>query len=309
MKIDIQSHYFPKRFFDEATTLNPSYAALRPFVEKMLDIGNRLSAMDKVGIDIQVLSCPYQSEGIGERKAADLTRMINDGISEICNKYPDRFRGLASISLNAGEEAVKELKRAVDDLGMRGVALTSNYNGKRLDSTEFMPFFEEANKIKLPIFIHPTTPIGAEVMQDYYLIPVVGFVFETTLTVSRMIFSGFFNKFKDISFILPHMGGTLPYLFYRLDWGFKDNPACQVNISIPPSEYLKKFYYDTAIVDDKVIQFCIDRVGVDHLVFAADFPFGTDFMSITISMIEKLNLSREDKDKIYCGNLKKIMKI
>jgi len=309
MKIDIQSHYFPERFFAEATALNPSLATLRPFVEKMLDIENRLSAMDKVGIDIQVLSCPFPSEGIEQRKIADLTMMINDGICEICNKYPDRFTALAYISLNTGQEAIKELKRAVDDLGMKGIVLTSNYRGKRLDYAEFTPFFEEVDRMKLPIFIHPTTPIGAEVMQDYYLIPVVGYVFETTLTIARMIFSGFFNKFKNINFILPHMGGTLPYLFYRLDWGFKDNPACRANISIPPTEYLKKFYYDTAIVDDKVIRFCIDRVGVEHLIFATDFPFGTDFMPITVSMIEKLNLSEEDKERIYSENLKKIMKI
>ena len=171
--------------------------------------------------------------------------MINDSYAGLIAKHPKRFKGFASIPMDAPDEALKELHRAIDELKLNGVILLSNIGGKALTSPEYRPFFEEANRMKLCIFLHPMLPANSEPFKEYVLGPIIGFPFDTSLAVARMCYDGMFAEFPDIRWIIGHLGGAIPYLMERMDNGFRDFAECRSKIDQLPSTYLKRLYYDT----------------------------------------------------------------
>jgi aminocarboxymuconate-semialdehyde decarboxylase len=132
----------------------------------------------------------------------------------------------------------------VKDLGLKGVVVGSNINGKHL-IPRLLAFYEEVNRLELPIFIHPMVPTNVDPMVEFSLVPLVGFLVDTTLSVAKMVFSGLFEKYSNLCLILPHLGGVLPFLFERMDNGYRAYAECREHIKVLPSDYLKKFYYDT----------------------------------------------------------------
>ena len=269
--------------------------------------------MEELGVDVQVLSLSAPNVYFPEVKdSSELARIVNDAYAQLCRDYPEKILGLAIIPLHAGDMAVKELDRAINKLGLHGVILGSNINGRPLNSPEFIPFFQEADRLRLPILIHPMNPPAAETVyqQETYLIGLVAFPFETTLAATRMVFSGLFERFKNIPLILSHMGGALPYLFERIDYGYCVLEPCRAHISQLPSHYFKQFYYETALSYHQPAMLCgYQSVGADHILLGSDYPFvPTDLGKKSVSIIEMLGLSPEEKDKIYHGNAQKILK-
>ena len=148
-------------------------------------------------------------------------------------------------------------------------------------------------------------PVGLRSIQEYKLAPLVGFLFETTITVTRMIFGGVFERYPNVKLILPHMGGTLPFIFNRIDLGFKSYPECRANSSKLPSEFLKTFYFDTALAYNRSAVMCAyDLVGPEHIVFGTDYPFAKNLMPRAIASIENLDLAHHDKECIFSENAK-----
>jgi aminocarboxymuconate-semialdehyde decarboxylase len=322
MKIDLHTHCYPKEYLEELEKIELSCEKIRDssgkerisFYGAILPEWNsekRIRDMDEGELDMQILSLSwpnvyFQDEDISLKIAIT----TNDYLSKICKEYPDRFRFFASIPLVNVEYGIKELNRVVNLFGMSGITIGSNVLGKPLNSREFFQFYEEVNRLGLSIFLHPMTPAGVDVMKEYMLIPLQGFVFETTLAATRMVFSGIFERYKNINLILPHLGGTLPFLFERINFGFDGYPSCRENISISPTEYFKKFYYDTALGFHKPAFKCTyDSVGVEHILFGTDYPMGKGFIQKSISYIESLGLSDEERDKIYEGNVRRILRI
>jgi hypothetical protein len=171
--------------------------------------------------------------------------------------------------MDAPEHALLELHRSIDELKLNGVILLSNIRGKPLTSPIYRPFFEEANKMKLCIFLHPMLPPHAELYRDYVLGPLVAFPFDTTLAVARLCFAGLFRDFPDIRWVIGHLGGAIPYLMERLDNGFRDFPECRANIDVLPSVYLKRLYYDTVSFSPYTLNMARDLVGTDPWSWAA----------------------------------------
>jgi predicted TIM-barrel fold metal-dependent hydrolase len=235
--------------------------------------------------------------------------MSNDFFAELCQKYPQRFIAFASVPLNHPEDAIEEIHRAVKDLGMKGVVLGSNIDGKHLHSEEFWPFYGEVDRLNLPIFIHPMVPAHPESMVEFPLVPLVGFVMDTTLCVAKMVFSGLFEKFPNLTLILPHLGGTLPFLFERIDNGYRAYRECQANITKPPSQYLKQFYYDTVSFYQPALMCTYYSVGADHMVLGSDYPHVIGDISKSVSSINALDIPFEDKEMIFGKNGKKILKL
>jgi aminocarboxymuconate-semialdehyde decarboxylase len=275
-----------------------------------VSVEQRIADMDRIGIDIQVLTLTTPNVYFSTRKRnLTLAKMSNDFFAELCQKYPQRFIAFASVPLGHPEDAIEELHRAVKDLRMKGVVLGSNIDGKHLHSKEFWPFYEEVNRLNLPIFIHPMVPIHPETMAEFPLVPLIGFLMDTTQSVAKMVYSGLFEKYPNLTLILPHLGGTLPFIFERLDNGYRSYVECQPYIKKFPSEYLKRFYYDTVSFYRPALMCTYDAVGADHMVLGSDYPHVIGDISKSVSSIEALDISQEEKEKILGENGKKILKL
>jgi 2,3-dihydroxybenzoate decarboxylase len=205
----------------------PDVWAPRSFklVEKLLDVGEkRIEEMDEAGIDIQVLSLAVPGcEQFDASEGAAMARQTNDELAEVIKKYPDRYVGLAALAPQDPAEAAAELERAVKELGMRGAKLNSHVRGEYLDDEKYWPVFEMAERLDVPIYLHPTLPspsiLGGFAKYGFPLAgPPYGFGAETSLHTMRLLYSGVFDKYPKLKIVLGHMGEGLPFWLYRIDF-------------------------------------------------------------------------------------------
>ncbi len=288
MRIDVHTHAQPKEYLDSLIA-SGRYEIVRDpngqmvvrekgsrfltITPQMHDPAQRVEEMDETGIDMQIISVTTPQVYFLEGQACvDLTKICNDYLAEMVRQYPTRFRALASVPLTANSDAaVKEFERCLDDLDMVGAIIGANINGRPIDDPSFAPFYEVLNARKSTMLIHPMVPAGIEVMNNYALAPLVGFMMDTTLAVARLIFSGFFDKYPDVKVIAGHLGATAPYLAGRLDIGYRSYPDCK-GIEQAPSEYLKCMYYDTVSFHIPALHCAAETVGADRIVFGSDYP-------------------------------------
>ena len=324
MKFDLHTHFYTKEFFQTIRDLpsefsfgtSPSgqtiitYRGARFFgvTPAMTDVSKRIEDMDRVGIDVEVvsLSTPNVFFADAEHQPA-VARMINDSYAELIARHPTRFKGFASIPMDAPDAALAELHRAIDDLKLNGVILLSNIAGKPLTSPEYRPFFAEANRMKLCIFLHPMLPAQSDAFREYVLGPIIGFPFDTSLAVARMCYDGLLAEFPDIRWIIGHLGGAVPYLMERMDNGFRDFPECRTKIDQLPSFYLKRLYYDTVAFSPHTLTMVRNMVGADHMVMGSDYPHLLGSIDRAVSSIEGLDIRDEEKQRIFSGTALSIL--
>lgn len=316
MKYDLHTHYYPENYFQRIrdipsdfsfdkdptgrTIIKLNGARFFSVTPPMTDPAKRLEDMDRVGIDVEVLSLSAPNLFFADAKHQPaLAKMVNDAYAELIAKHPTRFKGFASIPMDDPDAAFKELHRAIDDLKMNGVVLLSNFRGKTIAAREYRPFLAEANRMKLCIFIHPMLPVVTEPFSQYVLGPLMAFPFDTTLAMARLCYEGVFREFPDIRWIAGHAGGALPYLMERLDNGYRDFAECRLNIDQLPSTYLRKIYYDTVTFSPYVLNMVRDMVGVDHMVMGSDYPHLLGNIEKSISSIEGLSIPVHEKEKIF----------
>jgi aminocarboxymuconate-semialdehyde decarboxylase len=323
--IDFHNHFFPPEYL-EAVQRGPSNVKVtfdskknpllhypgdyNVIVPEHRDIGLRAEVLEKSGVDKQVLT--FTTPGVHIESpdfAVDLARMVNDSFAIIMRERSDQFTALATLPLNDPEASVEELERAIKDLGFKGAALHSNINGVALSDKRYWPLYEKANQLDVVFDIHPSFPVGVEAMKEYWLMPLIGFPFDTTLAAAKLVFSGVVEKFPQNKWVLGHLGGAIPYLAERLDRGYHAFRACREYISQPPSVYLKKFYYDTVNFDPNALRFAIEFAGVDHLLAGSDFPHQIGSLEKMVGSIEALDISAEDKEKISGGNAARLLNI
>ena len=316
MKFDLHTHFYTEEFFKTIRDL-PSefsfgtsssgqtiitYRGARFFgvTPAMTDVAKRIEDMDRVGIDVEVvsLSTPNVFFTDAEHQPA-VARMMNDSYAELIARHPKRFKGFASIPMDAPDAALEELHRAIDTLKLNGVVLLSNIGGKPLTSPEYRPFFEEANRMKLCIFLHPMIPANSDAFREYVLGPIIGFPFDTSLAVARMCYDGMFEEWQEIRWIIGHLGGAIPYLMERMDNGFRDFADCRVKIDKLPSVYLKRLYYDTVSFIPYTLKMVRDMVGAEHMVMGSDYPHLLGSIDRAVSSIEALEITEEDKNAIF----------
>jgi aminocarboxymuconate-semialdehyde decarboxylase len=191
---------------------------------------------------------------------------------------------------------------------MKGVVLGTNIDGKHLHLKEFWPFYEEVEKLDLPIFLHPMVPYPPEIYADVP-VSVIGFLMDTTLTVTKMVYYGVFEKYPKLKMILPHSGGTIPFLWERIDNGYRVFPDFKQTISKVPSEYMKNFYFDTVSFHKPSLMCLYHTVGADHMVLGSDYPHVIGSITQSVSTIEELDIPQEDKAKIFWGNGEKLLNL
>jgi len=204
--------------------------------------------------------------------------LANDGFSDLCAEYPERLSALAALPLQSPREAADELERAVKELRLSGGTLMTNVNGKPLDTEELMPVYEKAVKLDVPLFIHPTSPINHKFMEDFRLVPILGFGVDTSLSVLRMVFSGLLEKLPNLKLIASHLGGVYPYLRGRIEIGYSAYPECKEKIKKSPLEYLKKIWVDSIIYDKDISN--------QHMLFLVRKK-----LSLEVTILTKLEIS------------------
>jgi aminocarboxymuconate-semialdehyde decarboxylase len=185
--------------------------------------------------------------------------------------------------------------------------LFSNVNGVALADERFRPLYEEADRLGAVLYIHPTAPVGVEAMTDYWLMPLVGFLFDTTLAASKLVFSGTIERYPRIRWVLGHLGGAIPYMAERLDRGDHAFGECQTHLTRPPSEYLRHFYLDTVNFDPAALRLAIDFAGADHILAGSDYPHQIGSLRAMRESIEQLSLSSEERSAILGGNAARLL--
>lgn len=317
MIIDVHNHYYPPAFID-ALRKGPSVmsveddAAGNPVlvspgdknfaVRGHRDIAYREQAIAAAGVDMQVitLTAPGTTLEPPER-SAQLAKLVNDALAQIIAERPKRFTALATLPLNNPNATVAEFDRVMA-LGFKGCMVYGNVNGVALHDERYTPLWERANDAGALIHIHPNYPAGVEAMQEYWLMPLVGFMFDTTLAAAGLVFSGVVERHPRIRWILGHLGGAIPYLAERLDRGFEAYPECRVHIARPPSEYLQKFFYDTVNFDPKALRLAVEFAGASQLLAGSDYPHLISSMAKMQESIAALGLSPSDTARILGGN-------
>lgn len=260
-------------------------------IEPMWDYDRRIADMDAAGVDIAIVSltCPnaYFGDADVSLKAA---RLVNDSMAEQQNLRPDRIRWFASLPWQHEAMALAELQRSCA-AGAVGVMVMANIDGENLTAPRFEKIWQAIDSRSMPVLVHPATPQGVREMgmDEYGLVPPVGFTFDTTLAISRMIFDGFFDRYPNLKLIAAHGGGTLPYLAARLDRCHEMLPACSSVINDKPSEYLRRIYYDAVLYSDSALALCIETAGSDQRVlYGSDYPHNIGDMRGCLDRVDNL---------------------
>jgi aminocarboxymuconate-semialdehyde decarboxylase len=321
--IDVHNHYYPPAYLDalraggsnvKITTDaegNPRLHYPGDYniaVRGHRDIAYREGVLRERGVDTQVIS--LTTPGTHVETPATATRqasLVNDAFAEVVSKYRGRFAALATLPLNDPAASVKELERACGQLGMRGAMVFSNVNGATLADKRFWPLYETANALGAVLHIHPTNPISVEAMKEYWLMPLVGFLFDTTLAAAHLVFAGVPEKFPRIRWVLSHLGGAIPYLAERLDRGFHAFRECRANIPRPPSEYLREFYFDTVNFDRDALLCAIAFAGAEHILAGSDYPHQIGSIPAMLETIRGLPIAEVDRTKILGGNAARLL--
>ena len=246
-----------------------------PLLAEFHDVQVRLKTMDAAGIDTAVLSVapPMFLYWIEAAAAVDAARTVNDAIAAMVARAPDRFTGLATLPLQDPAASVAELRRCVSEHGFRGAEVGPHAEGVPLDDESLRPVLAAAEELSVPLLVHPYY-VGATTgpLSDYYLTNLQGNPWQTAVCVSRLIFSGALDALPGLDLVLVHGGGHLPYQIGRLDHGHRVRPEARGCTHLP-SEYLRRFHFDTITHNPAALRFLIDQVGADRVVVGTDMPF------------------------------------
>jgi aminocarboxymuconate-semialdehyde decarboxylase len=276
----------------------------------LMDVKTKLTDMDKMGVDIAVLSASpmsYYAWAEGE-DATRLARIQNETMSEIVSQYPDRFIALATIPLQDVTLGIEELTYAVESLGHRGIMIQTNFRGRDLDHPVFEPFYDRLERLDVPLFLHPHDVAGYERCQDYYLTNLIGNPLDTTIAVSRMLLGGVFERHPGLKVCLVHGGGQFPYIKGRLDHGYRERSEVRKGATKEPSAYLEQIWFDTTTHWDPALRFLIQEFGADHVYLGSDYPFDMADMD-GVERVRRLALSQQAEEKVLGGNMAKLLRI
>jgi aminocarboxymuconate-semialdehyde decarboxylase len=258
---------------------------------------------------MQILTTPHPGiDRFTPDESAEMARIINDGLSEVVKKYPKNFQALAMLPLIDTKLALKELDRAIFDLGLKGLCMLTNVAGRTSDSDFLLPVYERAQAVGVPIFIHPTTPVGAQVMQEWRLAIILGFEFDIMLSATRLAYSGILERLPELRFVIAHLGAGLPFVAGRIDRGYHD-PMCGVKTKKPTSEYLKDLHTDTVCFYQPTLKFAYEFFGADRMVMGSDFPLPIGDLEAAVPSIEAMNIPEGDKEKILGKNVERLLKL
>jgi aminocarboxymuconate-semialdehyde decarboxylase len=321
--IDIHNHYYPPRYlaaverggsdvriaYDDQNRLLIQYPGdYNVVVRGHRDLDERIRAMDANGVNVQAISLTTPGVHVEQaRRGIELAQLVNDEFAEATARFPGRFAPLAALPLHDPDASVIELERAVTQLGHRGALLFSNINGRNLDDAVFFPLFEKLAELRVPAFIHPTNPATLGAVADYRLTAIVGFLFDTTAAVMRLVFAGVLERLPELQLVVGHLGGTIPYVAERADRAFEAYDECRMYITRTPSSYFKQLYYDTVNFNPDALRLGLAFAGASHIVFGSDYPHQVGSIGRALGAVRSLELSDGDRNAILGGNAAQLL--
>lgn len=330
MVIDVFTHFMPARFLEMFLAHAPDQGMFRRSMqlETLCRLDARFRLMDEFRDYKQVISLgsPPIETFVGPDKAPELARVGNDGMAELVDRHPDRFAGfLAAVPMSNPDAAVVEIQRAMKDLGASGVQVYSNTAGTPLDLPQLDPVYDLLHRERIPIFLHPArsekfADYKSESVSKFEIWWALGWPYETATAMSRLVFSGAFDKWPDLAVICHHLGGIIPYVAGRVGHGWdqlgkrtsdEDYVSLLKSMKRRPVDYFKMFYGDTAEFGSLAATRCgLDFFGADHVLFASDCPFEPTpgiYVRETLDVVSKLGLSAADLHKVTEGNARRLM--
>ena len=335
MKLDIFNHIFPRKFYDRMLKVAPGGKDMHKRVRNIpciVDLGERFRIMDLFGEDYAQVIClpsPPIEEFGPPPLSTDLARLANDGLAELVRKYPKRFPAfVASLPMNDPAGMLKEARRAINELGAVGVQVFTNVLGKALTAPATLPLFDLMARLDRPIWLHPargaeTPDYRAEQRSHYEIWWTLGWPYETSVTMAHIVFAGLFDRHPNLKIITHHMGGMIPYFEGRVGPGWDqlgtrtsdlDYTKLLRKLKKRPVDYFRMFYADTALMGGWEATKCgLKFFGHERVLFASDAPFdpekGSMYARTTIEIIERLDISPEERHAIYEGNARRVMKL
>lgn len=263
----------------------------------MWDFPARIKAMDAAGVDIAVVSLTSPNAYLGDvDTSVAAARLMNDAFAEAQRTWPDRIRWFASLPWQHAAEAIAELHRA-RGMGAVGIMVIANIEEMSLTHEQFAPVWQAIDEAGLPVFIHPSVPPGGEMMDlsQYSLPAPVGFPFDTSLALARMLYDGFFDRYGNIRVIGAHGGGALPFLIGRLDFCYQNIPACASGAREKPSAYLDRIYLDAVVFTQGALSLCVETAGPDRVLYGSDYPHNIGDMAGCLARVDALDRGTRDR--------------
>lgn len=338
MIIDFQAHLFPEAYLEELRRLDGAVILEPPdpdsgmtyFYDKKLqcrintatsqgqDIERRLQHMDRLGIDVHVLTIPAPGadrlEGDG---AIKLAQIANNAVAAICRKYPRRFVGFFTLPTFSIEASLAELERSVEELGLKGFGCFANLNGQPLDREELFPLYERLAKHRLPVYIHPTAPLATEATGiDIMPTLIFGWAFDSTVAMTRLVYGRVPERFPEIDFVVADVGGVLAFFAQRainIYKGRTEEIRRKYGLKENPLDAFRRFYVDTADHPALTLKCVKEFFGADRMVLGTNYPYGPEegclLVKNSLQAIDGLDLSETERKKILGGNAARILKM
>jgi predicted TIM-barrel fold metal-dependent hydrolase len=332
--IDAFCHFFPQSLFEKMSQTaggTKDIGKRMQGVRNIHDLDARLRMMDEFADYSQVLSLglPPIEGMVGPDKAPDFARAANDGLAELCARYPDRFAGyVGALPMSAPDAAAKEAERILLHCSANGLQLHTNVSGHCLDEPCFFPIFEIAARSGKPVLLHPARMANvpdfpAETKSKYEIWAVLGWPYETSCTMARLIFSGVTTRLPNLKLLVHHLGAMIPFFDARLDtcWDTlgsrtsdEDYSGVLASLGKPLMDCFKAFYADTALCGGRIGTVCgLEFYGADHVLFASDAPFGAEggasYIRETMKVIGSLDIAHADKEKICYRNAQSLFRL
>lgn len=332
MIIDVFNHIVTPRYRERRLQLAPPRMRLQDqerVMPTLFDLDARLRVMDTAGDGyVQIINTanPPVEAFADPQDALELSRLANDEMAELVAAHPDRFVSAAAcLPMNHVEGAIDEMERAVRDLGFRAVQIYTDVKGRPLDDPHLAPVFAAAAALDIPILLHPVRgPERPDYPGDeasrFDSWRVIGWLYDTVAAMTRLVFSGVFDRHPDIKIVTHHLGGFAPYAGERIREGYDKylKAAKARNEPVPlarhPYEYFHDFYADTITIGSVPALRCgLDFFGVDRVMFATDMPFdtvgGRKYVEVALAAMAQLDASAADKAKILEGNARRIFRL
>ena len=331
MKIDAFNHFFPRVFVDEARRRAHGPVPFERAIQRLpalTDLDVRFRIMDEAEDYMQVLSLgnPPVEAVVHPADVRELARIANDQLAELVTRHPDRFAAaVACVPMSDMDDAVREIERATKELGLRGILLYTDVGGRPLDDPEFGLLFATMAELDLPILLHPVRgpdlpDYPSETSSEREIWRVFGWLYDTVAAMTRLIFSGVFDRHPDIKILTHHLGGFVPYASERIREAYSKvmNQAEARGEPMPirdhPYDYYPRFYADTITIGSlPALQCGLDFFGPDRVLFATDMPFDTEggskYLRVALSAMEALDRPAADKEKIYEANARRFFRL
>jgi aminocarboxymuconate-semialdehyde decarboxylase len=325
--IDTHAHYFPESYLQLiakhgkrcGATMTADESGARfiqvglllrtgPITSDFIDLDERLAIMERQGLQMQALSLTqpmvYWAD---DDLALQLCIAFNDAVSAAHKAHPDRYIGFACLPFQNPHLALQELERAAKLPGIRGVYMATAVRDRELGDRSFWPVYERCEALGLPIFLHPMM-INNERLKQYYMINCLGNPFDTAIAATHLIFSGVMDAFPKLEISLPHAGGALPILRGRLDQAYKIRPECKT-IARPPSEYLRRFTYDTISYNEDIMDYLVSLVGADRIMVGSDYCFDIAYNDPVGIVRNMKSLDEKQRRRVLWDNAAELLKL